>query len=66
MLEEFTESTFLEVTVMKHHTHTHTHTHTRTDGSDGKISACNTGDVGSVSGWGRPPGEGHGSPLQYS
>ena len=25
MLEEFTESMFLEVTIMKHHTHTHTH-----------------------------------------
>ena len=28
--------------------------------------ACNAGDVGLLSGSGRPPGEGHGSPLQYS
>ena len=34
-------------------------------GSDGKESA-NTGDVDSVPGWGRSPGEGNGSPLQYS
>ena len=24
------------------------------------------GDVGSIPGWGRSPGEGHGNPLQYS
>ena len=35
-------------------------------GSDGKESACNTGDPGSVPGSGRSPGEGSGSPLQYS
>ena len=34
--------------------------------SDGKKSASNTGDLGSVSGLGRSPEEGHGSPLQYS
>ena len=32
----------------------------------GKESACNVGDTGSVPGWGRSPGEGHGNPLQYS
>ena len=35
----------------------------------GKESTCNaedTGDVGSVPGWGRFPGGGHGNPLQYS
>ena len=31
-----------------------------------KDSACNAGDLGSVSGWGRTPGEGNGNPLQYS
>ena len=36
------------------------------DASDGKESACNAGDVVSISGWGRSPGEGHGSPVQYS
>ena len=31
-----------------------------------KESACNPGDLGSVSGLGRSPGEEHGNPLQYS
>ena len=35
-------------------------------GSDGKESACNVGDLGSIPGLGRSPGEGHGNPLQYS
>ena len=35
-------------------------------GSDGKASACNEGDPGSIPGWGRSPGEGNGKPLQYS
>ena len=35
-------------------------------GSDGKESACNAGDVGSIPGPGRYPGEGNGNPLQYS
>ena len=35
-------------------------------GSDGKESACNAGDLGSVPGLGRSPGGGHGNPLQYS
>ena len=34
-------------------------------GSDGKESACNEGDLGSIPGLGRSPGEGHGNPLQY-
>ena len=34
--------------------------------SDGKESACNAGYPGSISGSGRPPGEGNGNPLQYS
>ena len=34
-------------------------------GSDGKESACNDGDLGSVSGLGRSPGEGNGNLLQY-
>ena len=36
------------------------------DGSDGKESVCNVGDLGSVPGLGRAPGEGNGYPLQYS
>ena len=35
-------------------------------GSDGKASACSTGDRGSIPGLGRSPGEGNGNPLQYS
>ena len=35
-------------------------------GSDGKESACNVRDLGSIPGLGRSPGEGHGNPLQYS
>ena len=32
----------------------------------GKESACNAGDLSSIPGWGRSPGEGYGNPLQYS
>ena len=35
-------------------------------GSDGKESACNAGDLGSIPGFGRSPGGEHGNPLQYS
>ena len=35
-------------------------------GSAGKESACNVGDLGSIPGLGRSPGEGKGYPLQYS
>ena len=34
--------------------------------SVGKESASNAGDLGSIPGWGRSPGEGNGNPLQYS
>ena len=36
------------------------------DGSAGKESTCNAGDLGSVHRLGRFPGEGYGYPLQYS
>ena len=36
------------------------------DSSTGKESSCNAGDLGSIPGLGRPPGEGKGYPLQYS
>ena len=32
-------------------------------GLDGKESACNAGDPGSIPGSGRSPGGGHGNPL---
>ena len=48
------------------HIDTHTHTHIYNlcipnelpSGSDGKESACNAEDPGSIRGSGRPPGEG--------
>jgi hypothetical protein len=35
-------------------------------GSDGKESAYNAGDLGSIPGLGRSPGEGNGYPFLYS
>ena len=35
-------------------------------GSEVKASAWNAGDLGSIPGLGRSPGEGNGNPLQYS
>ena len=35
-------------------------------GSAGKESTCSVGDLGSIPGLGRSPGEGEGYPLQYS
>ena len=37
-----------------------------TGGSDGKESACNAGDAGSLPGLGRSHREGNDNPLQYS
>ena len=37
-----------------------------TGGSDGKASAYNVGDTGSIPGLGRSSREGNGNPLQYS
>ena len=37
-----------------------------TGSSDGKESAYNAGDLGSIPGSGRSPGEGNGKPVQYS
>ena len=34
--------------------------------SDGKESACKMGELGSIPGSGRSPGEGNGNPFQYS
>ena len=36
------------------------------DGSEVKASACNAGDLASIPGSGRSPGEENGNPLQYS
>ena len=35
-------------------------------GSDAKASTCNEGDLGSIPGLGRSPGEGNGNPIQCS
>ena len=35
-------------------------------GSEVKASACSVGDLGSIPGLGRSPGEGNGNPLQYA
>ena len=35
------------------------------DGLDGKASVYNAGDLSSIPGSGRSPGEGNGNPLQY-
>ena len=35
-------------------------------GSDCRESTCNEGDLGSIPGLERSPGEGNGNPLQYS
>ena len=35
-------------------------------GSAGKKSTCSAGDLGSMSGLGKSPGEGNGYPLQYA
>ena len=34
--------------------------------SEGKVSACNPGDLGLIPGLGRSPEGGNGNPLQYS
>ena len=36
------------------------------DGSEGKESACNVGDLSLITGLGRSPGEENGNPVQYS
>ena len=36
------------------------------DGSVIKYLPANSGDTGSIPGWGKSPGEGNGNPLQYS
>ena len=44
----------------------HNHYQDFAESSVGNESACNAGDPGSISGSGRPAGEGIGYPLQYS
>ena len=61
--------TFLSLLACGHKTHLLNINPTQevTDcGSDSKESACNAGDLGSIPGSGRSPGEGNGNLLQYS
>ena len=49
------------------HIYTPKYTHTHFPHSSvGKESVCNAGDLGSITGSGRPPGKGNGNPLQCS
>ena len=54
------------------HTHPHPHAHTHTEIWASQVVQClknlpaNSGDTGSIPGWGRSPGEGNGNPFQYS
>ena len=43
----------------------HSHYKKYHGGSDGKAYTYNAGDLGSIPGSGRSPGEGNGNPLQY-
>ena len=45
---------------------THSSIHGLPGGLDGKESACNVGDLGSIPGLGKSPEEGHGDPFWYS
>ena len=44
----------------------YSHEYCSNGGSDSKESICNAGDLGSIPGSGRSPGEGNSYPLQYS
>ena len=51
--------------------HTHTYIYSTRfgglpDDSDSKESTCNAGDLVSIPGLGKSPGDGNGNPLQYS
>ena len=46
--------------------HTHTYVSMNWLGFPGGADGCSAGDLGSIPGLGRSPGEGHGNPLQYS
>ena len=48
------------------HLHLHMYIWSFPGGSEDKASACNAGDPGSILGLRRSPGEGNGTPLQYS
>ena len=51
---------------IKRLTETQPHSFVYLGGLDGKASACNVGDPGSIPGSGRSLGGGNGNPLQHS
>ena len=55
----------VQTTAQLHSSHTLAH-QGFPDGSEVKMSASKAGDLGSIPGSGRPPGEGNGNLLQYS
>ena len=48
------------------HKYLYSHIALFSGGLKGKSSACNAGDLSSIPGSGRSPGEGNGNPIQYS
>ena len=50
----------------KYHLALHLNTGELPGGSDSKKPTCKEGDLGSISGLGRSPGEENGNPLQHS
>ena len=58
-LNDWTESSTISICII-------IYLHSFPGGSDSKASACNAGDLGSIPGLGRFPGEGNGNLLQYS
>ena len=63
MMEKDTKKEYMCIYTMYIHIHIDTGF---LGGSDGQGSPCNVGDLGSIAGLGRFPGEGKGYPLQYS
>ena len=56
---------FMDYHIEKNEIHRNKTTKGFAGSSDGKESACSGGDLGSIPGSGRSPGEGNGNPLQY-
>ena len=62
----FSEQKFFRNLVTKFLKHSFQHIWDFPGGSDNKAPAYNAGNLGSIPGSGRSPGEGNGNPLQYS
>ena len=66
MYDSVVFSIFTELFNLYHHLVSKHFHHPLPGGSDGKESARSAGDLSSIRGSGRSPGEGNGYPLQYS